>query len=152
MEKLHIAEKKALYYGCIGLCLIYTLIMMKLLFFRGSGYRWETYNYNLIPFKTILNDIRHMHAGQIEMGFKNLAGNLVLFLPMGVFAPLLGRRWRRFGPFAGFSLAVLVSIELIQLCTRVGTLDVDDVMLNFIGALLGFVTLPRLIRIKNRGG
>ena len=69
----------------------------------------------------------------------NFLGNLLAFLPLGLFLPLLFRRQRGFWLFLLTAIAVIVLVELLQLFTRRGALDVDDLLLNLPGAILGWL-------------
>ena len=72
------------------------------------------------------------------MSFLNLAGNVIGFLPFGFFLPILSRRLRNgvLVTMSGFGLSLLV--ESIQLIFKVGCFDVDDMILNTLGAALGY--------------
>ena len=78
----------------------------------------------------------------------NAVGNVVLFLPLGVLLPLvLGRL--RFGSGVLIAIALSSSIELIQFASRgwsQRTADVNDVILNSLGACLGLVVVLFLRR------
>ena len=58
--------------------------------------------------------------------------------------PLHSRRFMRLAPLLVLNLGVLAVVELLQLVTRVGIFDVDDLILNLLGAHIGFVLLKRL--------
>lgn len=87
---------------------------------------------NLVPFSTI-------HSMRIEEGhgFRNVVGNVVLFVPFGFFTPLL---WRRNGFFRTMALGALFSfmIECAQVFL-VRSPDVDDLILNTCGTLAGYL-------------
>lgn len=71
--------------------------------------------------------------------FENLAGNVVVFMPYGVFLPWI---WKRFRNFADTLLAAFlfsVSIEVFQLFSAFGAFDVDDVLLNCVGSIAGYL-------------
>ena len=74
----------------------------------------------------------------------NLAGNALLFFPAGILLPGLFRRLRRWGPYLGLMLGLILAVEVAQLFTLRGSLDVDDVLLNGFGAVLGFWLWRRL--------
>jgi len=68
----------------------------------------------------------------------NIFGNILLFVPFG---SLMGLSWRGkkgLGLTAGASFAVSLCYEIIQLLYAIGEFDVDDVMLNVVGALAGY--------------
>ena len=73
------------------------------------------------------------------MSFLNLAGNVIGFLPFGFFLPILSRRLRNgvLVTMSGFGLSLLV--ESIQLIFKVGCFDVDDLILNTLGAAIGYM-------------
>lgn len=80
---------------------------------------------------------------------KQVAGNFIMLLPLGIYLPLLYRKLRKLsGFFAVLLISFLVSlgIEILQLATNFRSTDVDDIMLNTIGACLGFISY-QLIKI-----
>ena len=119
------------------LTIVYALIMIRLLFLRGG--QWEDYNYNLIPLKTISIYITERDSLSFNVWFTNIFGNIVLFIPIGWAVPVLFRRFLKFLPFCLLVIGVIFLVELIQMLTRVGSFDVDDIILNTFGASIGFV-------------
>jgi glycopeptide antibiotics resistance protein len=101
---------------------------------------------NLIPFATI-----RIYLANLDTPFwqSQAVGNVLLLLPVGLFGPLalpwLGRWWRVLLVAALFSTC----IELAQLAIPDRSADVDDVMLNALGALLGYFLL-RVFRLQPR--
>ena len=69
----------------------------------------------------------------------NLVGNVVAFIPFGVFLPVLFQKCRNFFLTVLFSMEFSLCVEVIQLVGKVGILDVDDVILNTLGGLFGYV-------------
>lgn len=120
----------------------YVLVLALLLFQRRLQ---PAHSFNLIPLRTIrgyfLVLAREDAAGLSLRPYAvtNLLGNLLAFLPLGIFLPLLFRRQRRFWTFLPSSAAVIALVELLQLLSRRGALDVDDLLLNLPGACLGWL-------------
>ena len=88
---------------------------------------------NLEPFKTI--DIYQTFGKQV-------LGNFVMLLPLGIYLPLLYTRLRKaYSFFAVLLICFLVSvcIELLQLATSYRSTDIDDVILNTLGGSVGFI-------------
>ncbi|HEX2792278.1 MAG TPA: VanZ family protein [Candidatus Paceibacterota bacterium] len=90
---------------------------------------------NLVPFSTILPYLLG-YKGLMIAGI-NLAGNVALLVPIGFLAPFIHRAmtWRQsltLGAFAG------LAIEIPQSLLRVGVFDIDDVILNAFGVLVGY--------------
>ncbi len=90
---------------------------------------------NLIPGKSIRMYIRYFPKLN---GFENLFGNVLALVPLGYLLPQVSAGSR--GPWetAGISIAFILGIELFQLFSGFGAFDVDDLFLNFTGALTGY--------------
>ena len=101
--------------------------------------------YNLVFF----NEIRRFWIYREQLGIRafllNVAGNVLAFMPCGFLLPAISRRCRRI--FGVVSVGFLISflIECTQLIFRVGSFDVDDLFLNTMGVLAGFL-LNRMIQ------
>lgn len=82
----------------------------------------------------------------------NLVGNIAAFMPLGFFCPLLISFLKKPWFFIPLLILCLVGIEGLQLLLRVGSCDVDDVILNMLGALLIylFMKLPDVQRYTKR--
>jgi glycopeptide antibiotics resistance protein len=93
---------------------------------------------NVVPFTTI-----RIYLDNLDSPFwqAQAVGNVLLLLPLGLFGPLalpwLGRWWRVLLAAVLFSAC----IELTQLAIPDRSADVDDVLLNALGALLGYFIL-----------
>ncbi|GHG28171.1 hypothetical protein GCM10017667_76560 [Streptomyces filamentosus] len=75
---------------------------------------------------------------------KQLGGNVLLGVPFGILLPLLSRRARGFLRVALLTAATMLFVELVQGALVTGrAFDVDDVLLNTTGALLGYVVVGR---------
>lgn len=101
---------------------------------------------NLVPFATISDQVTS--AVDASVAVRNVAFNVLLFVPVGWTWALMARQRGRPWPtavVAGISLSVLV--ELLQLLLPLGrAVDIDDVILNSVGVLLGaaFPTVGRI--------
>ncbi|MGF6355608.1 glycopeptide antibiotics resistance protein [Paenibacillus sp. 4624] len=126
------------------LAVIYTLIMCNLLFFSGRA-PGVNYQYNLVPFETIRPLLLERERYSTEARIKNLFGNIVLFIPLGIWIPWLFHRYRSWFRLTFIVVLILLLVETIQLITRVGSLDVDDIILNTVGAWIGFAGFRLLI-------
>ena len=147
------------------LCL-YFVFMMYLLFFHrvhdGAGWLsneakkngyWRTvWNHtNLIPFQTVKGFARSFKRTHQIFGFSfiNLAGNVVFFMPIGIFLPYYWKSMRNFWNFVRAVIFLIVGVELTQIFTLTGTCDIDDLLLNTFGGCMGFV-LFHIITIIRR--
>ncbi|MFF9472168.1 VanZ family protein [Streptomyces roseolus] len=75
---------------------------------------------------------------------KQLGGNILLGVPFGILLPLLSRRARGFVRVALLTAATMLLVELVQGALVTGrAFDIDDVLLNTTGALLGYALVGR---------
>ena len=132
------------------LFLVYCGLMLWLLFGRSFG--WDdglSYremlrnNINLTPLYTIRNYLRVVIDRTNDAVYThcliNLLGNVLLFIPIGYLLPKLWRRQRNFLVFLCCALFLIRVIELTQLFTLLGSFDVDDIILNLPGMILGYL-------------
>ena len=70
--------------------------------------------------------------------FANLAGNILIFVPYGFFISMASRS-RGFFKTLFFSMGLSLCVEITQLFSRVGSFDVDDILLNTVGGVVGYI-------------
>lgn len=130
---------------------VYLIVLLYFLFLSEHMGRTESfvyYRYNLVPFKEITRYITKYRSFGFLRVFINLAGNVLAFVPFGLFLPIFLKSQKKWLKTLLYGLIFVVSIELIQVLTRVGCSDVDDIILNMTGILLGF--WGNLFLTKNR--
>lgn len=114
----------------------YMAILFYLLFF--SAYRNGVkgiVDYNLIPLHTILRYINSWEGFSLTDEF---FGNILAFLPFGFFMPLLFGKLDTRARVAAISFFLSLCVECAQFTFRVGAFDVDDLILNTVGGMIGF--------------
>lgn len=89
-----------------------------------------------IPFKTIIEYVRHVHSFD-DWFFKNLACNILMFMPFGFLPPLFMKR-NKVWQILIYGIIASFLIEVLQVLLAVGTGDIDDIILNAFGTLIGF--------------
>ena len=90
---------------------------------------------NLTPFHETYKLLRH---GAVALFWYNVAGNIAWFVPMGALWPALLRgQWKGIKTFF-FCLGISFFIETLQLVFAVGVPDVDDLILNVLGGIIGY--------------
>ena len=98
----------------------------------------EEYRYNLELFR----EIRRFLTYREELGtftvFANLCGNILIFVPYGFFISMASRT-RGFFKTLFCSMGLSLCVEAVQLITRVGSFDVDDILLNTVGGVIGYI-------------
>ena len=100
-------------------------------------------NMNLIPFQTIGNYWKVVTRWEFTPLFRhcviNLGGNVILFIPIGYFLPRLWPFLRNFFSFLLTCTMAITLVELLQLVTLLGSLDIDDLILNLSGMIVGYL-------------
>lgn len=136
---------------------VYLLALVYLVFFAESMGRADRepgdYAYNLELFR----EIRRFYVYREQLGIRavvlNLAGNVLAFVPFGFLLPALIRRENCLGRVLLSSALLSFGIEAVQLVFRVGSFDVDDILLNTAGGILGYAVfrLARAARSARAG-
>lgn len=97
------------------------------------------------PFHAFISFVKDIRRGRLGVNF---LGNVVLFLPLGFLTPIVieNIKWQKVVlTGAVFSLV----IEIIQLLTSLGCFDLDDVILNTIGTVLGISLWKAVTQIRH---
>lgn len=98
---------------------------------------------NFIPFETFMSITRNPHLNW-NVVLTQVGGNLLLLAPFGFLIPIVWRKANSFKRVAFFSLCFSILIELLQIGGNLITgwafrvTDVDDVLLNVLGACMGY--------------
>jgi glycopeptide antibiotics resistance protein len=77
-------------------------------------------------------------ANMKRFAFDNLVGNIVIFIPLGTYL-LLFKNDKRVRTNLLFIFIVSLCVEIIQGIFNLGTSDIDDVILNCLGGLIGIL-------------
>jgi glycopeptide antibiotics resistance protein len=93
---------------------------------------------NTVPFQTI-NMYYKGHQRNNKTATFNLLGNLLGFIPFGMLLPLAISWFRRLVPMLSAIVVLSLGFETVQLVTGLGIFDVDDLLLNTTGSLLGYI-------------
>ena len=98
----------------------------------------QEYHYNLELFR----EIRRFWDYREQVGYfamvTNLLGNVLIFVPFGFFLPMASR-YRSFFSTLYASFGLSLCVEVFQFVTKVGSFDVDDLLLNTIGGVVGYI-------------
>ncbi|HHX11893.1 MAG TPA: VanZ family protein [Clostridiales bacterium] len=121
---------------------LYIILLFYFLFLSeryGRDHPSDELRYNLVFFQEIKRFIQYRHLLGFENFVVNILGNVIAFAPFGFLLPILKESYRSFFVITFLSMFFSLSIELIQLTTRVGIFDVDDILLNTLGGVLGYI-------------
>lgn len=142
-------RKRGIKYTHIVLFLIYCVNLFYVLFLdRDFGRHAITmsyqdylqFNVNLVPFETIMLFIRGYQRGvvSLETLLGNIIGNMVVFMPMTYFLLVFFKKQRKWHIFFITIIMIVLGVEILQVFLRIGSGDIDDLILNVIGAIIMF--------------
>ena len=64
--------------------------------------------------------------------------NILLFVPLGILIPLIWKYFRKWYKMTSFGFILSLIIEIVQFITKRGYFELDDILLNTVGALVGY--------------
>lgn len=122
---------------------IYIILLSYFLFLSehyGRAVTTEGYRYNLVLFKEIKRFIEYRELLGFESVMVNILGNVLAFAPFGFLLPMINRRFHNFFRVLFYSFFFSLAVEVLQLILKVGIFDVDDLFLNTMGSIIGFIS------------
>lgn len=132
---------------------LYLMLLIYVMFFAeewGRALLEGDYHYNLMPLREIRRYLSYSRQiGTIRVLW-NLAGNVIGFMPFGMLLPGMCRKRPGFWRVVLLSFDLSLLIEISQLALRVGSCDVDDVILNTLGGCLGYGIYWLAVRIREK--
>jgi len=140
--------------GKVAIFAIYLGVLLYILlipnFFRGGmvlvgGLTWDRWlgyvrmNFSFIPFRSLIQQFAAIATGNDSLRILvYLVGNVVGFIPIGLSLPQLFPSFRRLNRLLLTLLGGILVVELIQALAMRGTFDIDDIIINLSGTLIGF--------------
>ena len=109
------------------------IIYIVLLFELVTTTDFESFSNNFIPFREIFR-----YSLSSKLFYRNVVGNIVIFIPFGYFTSYFCKINKKFYLALLITLITSLTIELTQM--GIGrSFDVDDILLNLIGGLIGYI-------------
>ncbi len=147
-------RKAALYLTAVLFAVYVSVMLWMMIFGRIGTVVFDSYgNYlkehtSFVPLRFAFDYIGSVqNEGIYNYRLGNIIGNTVLFIPLGIFLPCFFKSICSLKKlFVSVTIIILV-IELVQLIFLLGSFDVDDIILNCLGASVGY-WLYRCIRQK----
>ena len=136
----------------IGVIFAFTIFPTRISRFRNP----RSYHVNVIPLGysfTCFRQDPNQHPHITTFCLRNTLGNVALFVPLGILLPLVSNRFLRLKRVLLFALVLSLSVESIQFLLRFfgnpRAVDIDDVILNTLGACIGFAFYKSFIPSKS---
>lgn len=125
------------------LFIIYMCVLVYVVFFAEAMGRTpqDGYVYNLTPLKEIKRFMKYIWDNDAlgRAARLNIFGNIIAFIPFGIYLPYTLESKLGFISTVLYTFSLSLTIELVQLITKVGSCDVDDIILNALGGVIGYI-------------
>lgn len=121
---------------------MYFLVVLRYTFFPMDIQTEGFYVLNLVPIKETIS----MFNNSIGIAIYNVVGNILIFIPIGIFIPILFKKRDDFSSIIFYGVVGSSFIEINQLITGGRAADIDDVILNTIGALIGYLVYKAICK------
>jgi len=125
------------------LFIIYMCVLVYVVFFAEAMGRTpqDGYVYNLTPLKEIKRFMKYIWDNDVlgRAARLNIFGNIIAFIPFGIYLPYTSESKLGFISTFLYTFSLSLTIELVQLITKVGSCDVDDIILNALGGVIGYI-------------
>jgi glycopeptide antibiotics resistance protein len=120
------------------LFILYSSLLLYIVFFsrRRNGLVWSNKLVNLVPIRHTIRTFSQIEEIGIVNFLSNIFGNIIIFIPLAFFlVNIFGVYTKRQIIFIGFCISF--SIEFIQFLLEIGVPDIDDLLLNVTGVVIG---------------
>lgn len=118
----------------------------------GSYIDYIKSSINLVPFSTIVSYFHRLSDNTINTStvVLNLLGNIIMCVPLGFLIPYWIRKAIKWYKVVAITVAIIFVIEIAQLLTRQGVFDIDDLILNTVGAVLGYAIFTVVMNLAKK--
>lgn len=125
---------------------LYLAVLLRITVFRSGWYQHDFFSGSIepIPFLTIFS---YLSAGQWRYFLYLFGGNIIWFLPFGVYVAARDR---------GFAVTILLTallsltIETLQFVLGTGCTETEDILLNTLGGALGWLLFRGIKRLRKK--
>ena len=113
----------------------YTIFLLYLMFF---GFGRSQYDINIVRLSPLISTFSFVKETILwKTIIINVFGNIIMFTPFG-FLGIVFPKLKDFKTLIINFLSAIILIESLQYFTRLGVFDIDDIILNTIGVVIGF--------------
>ena len=127
-----------------GAAILLSLYIVVLLYFTVVGrYSHEEYEYQI----NFFTSYRWFFQYNGEQVLRQLLINFVMLMPVGFLLPVVIKAKHKHLITMALSLLLTVFIETMQLITKCGSFEIDDIINNFVGAVLGMLLYVLCIKL-----
>ncbi|WP_281975342.1 VanZ family protein [Halobacillus litoralis] len=133
-------NKKRYLFILLGFYIAVLIYFMFFGFGRPQLAEFREYRYSLIPVRIPLWLPNHFSIDIIKLWIFAL-GNLLAFIPFGILVPMVFENpFKTYFKFIVFFVFFILCMEIVQMVTYLGSFDIEDIIVNTMGATIGFCT------------
>lgn len=126
---------------------LFSCYLIMLVHLTVLRYDWQWWQNDLnwqrplteINLRPLTDTVKLLNGESIFSYWYNFFGNVIWFVPFGLFVPYLLKRRHSFFHTLGLGLSMSIIIELSQFWYQTGVTHIDDVLFNAMGAIIGYV-------------
>ncbi|WP_419882927.1 VanZ family protein [Peribacillus sp. B-H-3] len=147
----------------IYLLLVVSVTLFPLALWIDPDLKALKYSVNLVPIISIIRDISQIgiaYGGDsifmVKLILRNVGGNVLMFVPLGILAPMLWPEFRKLKSILLLGVLMSIGIEFLQffellVSSEMGrTVDIDDVICNTAGTIIGYVMYKLITALANK--
>lgn len=125
--------------------IIFSVYLFGIFHYTRTGTLYDAKLYGL---EFNVNQINLIPFSDMEIDFVAYGLNVILFMPLGFLLPFIWSNFEKYKSIITCSISLSAIIEISQLLNNRRT-DIDDLILNTIGAIIGLILFKLFSRITN---
>lgn len=140
MHNQKCTTEKILHYCLIGIFLIYIILLLRITLFKqvslynlSSAIGTSEKTISIIPFQSVIDMIQNNVS--LSRILENILGNIIIFVPFGLILPAI--RNKPIKNIIYLAIFFSAAIEISQFIFGMGSTDIDDLIFNVLGAVIG---------------
>jgi glycopeptide antibiotics resistance protein len=118
--------------------ILYSMLILWEMFLGPYRTKTTEMGYNLFPLKSIFYFFENYSKESLETFLINITGNIAFFIPFGFFLPLIFKGMNGLLKISLLTIGIIFFLEIMQMVLKVGYFDIDDILLNWIGIIIGY--------------
>ena len=134
----------------INIFFIYFLVLIKITICKMDALQIDLNGNKVINYIPLVETIKMFKDDGMRFALYNVIGNIILFMPLGFFIPLLFNKKNKISYIVAYGAIISTAIEVIQLQQTYNITDIDDIIFNTLGAILGYLVFNVLYKFMEK--
>ena len=134
----------------INIFFIYFLVLIKITICKMDALQIDLNGNKVINYIPLVETIKMFKDDGMRFALYNVIGNIILFMPLGFFIPLLFNKKNKIRYIVAYGAIISTAIEVIQLQQTYNITDIDDIIFNTLGAILGYLVFNMFYKLMEK--